>query len=118
MARHITTKRPTVAMTQEESRNATREEVQWKRFRAACFLSMAFFGSAYLYSMNRIAVQGYAIRSAEKRVAELRQENKQLQIQEAELRSLHRIEEAGQRLSMVEAKEVRYIEESNPLALR
>ncbi len=107
-----------MAMPQGESQSMTHEELRWKRFRVACFLSVAFFGSAYLYSMNRLAVQGYAIRTAEKRVAELRQENKQLQIQEAELRSLHRIEEAGQRLSMVEAKDVQYIEESSPLALR
>lgn len=84
---------------------------------AGCAL-VAVLGAGHLYSMNRIAVQGYAIRSAEKQLAELKQENSQLRIEEAELRSLQRIEEAGQRMSMFESEQVSYIEENGSLALR
>lgn len=75
-------------------------------------------GAFYLYATNKVAVQGFGIREAEKRVAQLGQENNQLRIREAELKSLYRIEETGKRLNMFEPAEVSYIEENGPLALR
>lgn len=73
-------------------------------------------GACYLYTTNRVAVSGYAIRGVEKEIATLKQDNNQLRIQEAELKSLYRIEEAGKRLNMFEPVHVSYIEESNPIA--
>jgi cell division protein FtsL len=75
-------------------------------------------GAFYLYITNQVAVQGYAIREAENQIAQLKQSNNQLRIQEAELKSLYRIEEAGKRLNMFEPVQVSYIEESGPIALR
>ena len=75
-------------------------------------------GAFYLYTTNRVAVQGYAIRDAEKEIARLKQDNNQLRIQEAELKSLYRIEETGKRLNMFEPVTIDYIEESGPIALR
>lgn len=75
-------------------------------------------GASYLYATNKVAVQGFAIRSAEKEIAQLKQDNNQLRIEEAELKSLYRIEEAGKRLNMFEPMEVIYIEDSNSIALR
>ena len=82
------------------------------------FGSVALLGSFYLYSINKTAVLGFSIRTAENKVATLRQENNQLKIKEAELKSLYRIEETGQRLNMFEVQQVRYLDESSPLALR
>jgi cell division protein FtsL len=75
-------------------------------------------GAFYLYTTNKVAVQGFAIRGAEKEIAQLKQANNQLRIQEAELKSLYRIEESGKRLNMFEPVQVSYIEESSPIALR
>lgn len=75
-------------------------------------------GAFYLYATNKVAVQGYAIRSAEKEIARLKQDNNQLRIQEAELKSLYRIEESGKRLNMFEPENVSYIEDANAIALR
>lgn len=75
-------------------------------------------GACYLYTTNRVAVQGYAIREGETEIAQLKKDNNQLRIQEAELKSLYRIEEAGKRLNMFEPVRVNYIEESNPIAFR
>lgn len=75
-------------------------------------------GACYLYATNRVAVSGYAIRNAEKEIAVLKQDNNQLRIQEAELKSLYRIEEAGKRLNMFEPAHVSYIDESGPIAFR
>ncbi len=75
-------------------------------------------GAIYLYTTNTVAVSGYAIREAENRLAELKQDNNQLRIQEAEFKSLYRIEESGKRLNMFEPVQVSYIEETKPIALR
>lgn len=75
-------------------------------------------GAFYLYTTNRVAVQGYAIRGIEKDIARLKKDNNQLRIEEAELKSLYRIEEAGKRMNMFEPTTVNYIEETNSIALR
>lgn len=75
-------------------------------------------GVFYLYTTNRVAVQGYAIRGVEKDIARLKQDNNQLRIEEAELKSLYRIEEAGKRMNMFEPITVNYIEETGSIALR
>jgi cell division protein FtsB len=108
-----------LASTRQNDAGESRVEVcrrNWLQIFGVALI--AVFGALHLYSMNRIAVQGYAIRSAEKKLAALKQENNQLRIQEAELKSLQRIEEAGRRLNMFEPQEVSYIEENSPVALR
>lgn len=82
-------------------------------------LSLAFaLGGYHLYSVNRSAVQGYHMRSAEKEIAALREENADLKIKEADLRSLNRIEAAGEELRMQKADEERYLEAHGPVAMR
>lgn len=82
-------------------------------------LAFAFMlGGYHLYSVNRSAVQGYHMRSAEKDIAVLRQENADLKIEEADLRSLRRIEAAGEELHMQKAAEERYLEARGPVAMR
>jgi hypothetical protein len=76
------------------------------------------FGALYLYATNAVAVQGYAVRSAEKEIAQLRQDTNQLRIEEAELRSLYRIEEAGKRFGMFEPAQMSVLAEAAPIALR
>jgi cell division protein FtsL len=76
----------------------------------------------YLFTINHTAVQGYAIRSAEREIAQAKEENQRLKIEEAELRSLERIESARDRLHLVAvapgSDTVSYIEAPGPLALR
>lgn len=82
---------------------------------AAIFVS----GGCYLYSVNQNAVQGYHMRSLEKEIDALKQENAELRIAEADLRSLHRIEEASlEELQMQKPDTIKYIEERGPVALR
>lgn len=84
-----------------------------------CILSAVIVSSAfYLYITNKVAVSGYTIRGVEKEIAQLKQDNNQLRIQEAELKSMYRIEESGKRLNMFEPTQVSYIEDSSSIALR
>jgi cell division protein FtsL len=82
-------------------------------------LSFVFvLGGYHLYSVNQSAVQGYHMRSVEKDIATLKQENTDLKIKEADLRSLNRIEEAGAELEMQKTGEERYLETRGPVAMR
>lgn len=76
-------------------------------------------GGGYLYAVNQNAVQGYHIRTLEKEISQLEQKNAELRIVEADLRSLHRIEEASsQGLEMQKPENVKYVEEHGSVALR
>lgn len=69
-------------------------------------------GGCYLYSVNQNAVEGYHMRALEKEIALLEQKNAELRIVEADLRSLHRIEEVTSReLEMQKLENIQYREE-------
>jgi len=75
-------------------------------------------GLFYLYSINNNAIKGCQVRRAEKELTEQKKENEQLRIQEAELNSLYRLKKESEGLNMSELKEIVYIKESGPIALR
>ncbi len=75
-------------------------------------------GILYLYSINASAVKGYQIRQIEKDISELKKENDRLKIREAQLKSLRKIEESSRNVNMGDAKNISYLEETGPLALR
>lgn len=80
---------------------------------AAVFLAVFF----YLYCVNSSAVKGFQIRQAEKEMLELKKQNDQLKIKEAELNSLYYIEESSKKLNMADLKKVSYVEQKGPMAL-
>ena len=65
---------------------------------------------AYLGIINTTAVKGYEVRKVEQQIEELRKENKQLEIQEAELNSFYNIKDNIENLNMVESEDVVYID--------
>lgn len=75
-------------------------------------------GGGYLYSVNRSAVQGYHLRTLEKEIGTLKQENAELKITEVDLRSLYRIEAAEEGLRMQKVDTAIYLEERGPVASR
>ncbi len=73
----------------------------------------------YLCAINIGAVKGYEIRKVEKKIADLKKQNKQLQIQEAELSSFYNIKKNANDLNMQEVKEIVYIDGAkNIMALK
>lgn len=79
---------------------------------------MFAIGGGYLYSVNRSAVQGYHMRTIENEINKLKEENVELKITEADLRSLYRIEASGEELQMQKLDNVKYLEKHGPVALR
>lgn len=76
----------------------------------------AFSGLFYMYSVNQTAIKGLEIRNAEKEISQQRKENEYLKIKEAELKSLYHIEGLTENLNMVNAENVKYLEESPQVA--
>lgn len=70
----------------------------------------------YLFSVNRNAVAGYSLRTAEKRMLELGTEAQKLRIREAELRSLYGLEEASSRLDMMPIEDAILVDEPGSVA--
>ena len=76
----------------------------------------AFSGLFYIYSVNQTAIKGIAIRNAEQEISRKQKDNEALKIKEAELKSLYNIEQTSKQLNMVDAANVKYIEESPSVA--
>ncbi|MDP3957542.1 MAG: LapA family protein [bacterium] len=101
---------------------------QEKRFRSelagsvhmpllSVLLIIFVIGGGYLYFVNRSAVMGYHLRTLEKEISALKQENAELKISEADLRSLYRIEASGEELHMQKLDTITYLEERESSAL-
>lgn len=76
------------------------------------------FSGIYVYCINGNATKGYQIKKIEKEIEELKKENENLLIKEAELKSLYRIEESTKKLNMAETVQVSFIEEKSPVAMK
>jgi hypothetical protein len=87
-------------------------------FTLGILLIIFMAGGGYLYSVNRSAVQGYGMRTLEKEIDKLQQENAELKITEADLRSLYRIEASEEALAMQKPDTIIYLEERGPVALK
>jgi cell division protein FtsL len=75
-------------------------------------------GSVYLYSINSSAVKGYQVRQVEKEILDLKKQNEDLKIKEAELKSLYHVEESSKSMNMENLKNISYIEEAGPVAMK
>jgi len=75
-------------------------------------------GAFYLFQVNSIATRGFEVRELEKKIQELGKENKKMEIQEVELRSMYNIEKASKELNLVDSREVTYIEIKGPVAMK
>ena len=75
-------------------------------------------GIGYGYALNRSAVGGYAVRDLETEIVELRKEQKRLEIEAAERRSLARIETGAKDREMQPVSEPRVLSGHHSYALR
>jgi cell division protein FtsL len=75
--------------------------------------SIVTFGFLYLFQINSLGTQGYAIRQMEQQVKVLQAENKQLQIQSSALSSITKIQRDAEALKMVPATNVTYIKDGD-----
>jgi len=77
-----------------------------------------FLGGMYIFQVNEVATQGIDMREAEKKIFELEQKRKDLEIKEVELKSMRQIEKETENLNLVDSGAVSYIELDGPVAMR
>ncbi len=100
-----------------QSRKTVKGSFQPLGFVVILFLFLV--GGGYLYSVNQNAVQGFHMRQLEKEIRNLKEENAQLQIEEADKRSLARLEQSVENSSMQKVTEFTLIrKEDSKVALR
>ena len=75
-------------------------------------------GVFYIFEVNNLATKGYEIRNLENQLSKLKKENENLRIQEAELKSMYKIEEKTRELNMVVPKDVSYLNLPGDMAMR
>ncbi|MGK2848802.1 MAG: hypothetical protein ACSLEX_01920 [Minisyncoccota bacterium] len=81
-------------------------------------LTVFVSGGYYLFAVNQTAVQGYHLRALEKELTALKQQNSELKISEADLRSLYRIEASEEALNMQKPETTVYLDLRGPVALK
>jgi cell division protein FtsL len=86
--------------------------------RVLILLFAAAAAGFYIYSINNSAVQGQQIKKIENSISELRKEQEDLKIREAEVKSLKFIEDSSKQINMSETVQVSYIEAKSPLAMK
>ncbi|MCX6740529.1 MAG: hypothetical protein NTZ49_04860 [Candidatus Parcubacteria bacterium] len=74
-------------------------------------------GIFYLWQINSLATKGYQIKELEEKVSDLKDNNKKLQVQITELRSVSRINEEVKRLNMQEVARIEYLSANGSVAL-
>ncbi|MFA5777387.1 MAG: hypothetical protein WC906_03035 [Parcubacteria group bacterium] len=102
-------------------RKTNTEKTNIKGFANSTFLIVALLAisaGAYLYSINSSASKGYQMRQVEKEMQSLKKDNENFKIKEAELKSLYHIEESSKNLNMEGLKNISYIQETGPVAMK
>ena len=80
-----------------------------KSWRGILLLAVAVVGVSYLVTVISISTRGYKMRDLERRMDELKLENKKLNLEIAEMQSPARIEEWVKTSGMVAAANVQYV---------
>lgn len=79
---------------------------------------VCLLGVFYIFEVNNMATKGYEIKALENKMADLKKENENLKIQEAELKSMYSIEEKTRELNMVAPKGVSYLNLPGDVAMK
>lgn len=70
---------------------------------------IAFFGLLYLIQVNTLSTKIYEIRSLEKRLTELKESNRRLELEAASLKAIQNIETRVKTLNLVPSGVVKYL---------
>lgn len=102
---HIIRSRSSVFKKEDSRKNKTR------KFLAVLLIffivSIVFF---YILQVNTIAAKGYKIRTLNKRIDELQNKNKALQVSVSNLKSIHVLQSKTESFDMVKAQSIDYVD--------
>ncbi|MBI2427073.1 MAG: hypothetical protein HYV34_04460 [Candidatus Kerfeldbacteria bacterium] len=70
----------------------------------------------YLISVTSVSAQGFQITTLQKRIEEVQRDNEKMELRVAELQAGATIQEAANRLGLVETRDVTYVEADSAVA--
>jgi cell division protein FtsL len=83
-------------------------------FNVVVFLCVLAVGLMYIVQINLAATQGYAIRDLETQISQLERDNKAMQMQASEARSLERVARGVKMLGMVKSDGALFVSSDAP----
>jgi len=89
-------------------------KISRQKLSVALFLCLIITGFAYLAVINSVSTRGFEIKNLEKRVEDLKEENKKLEMKTADLQSMEVIAQASKALDLEPAEKVEYLEVKAP----
>lgn len=102
--------------TVNRERQRFQKESFWKKFkigsisiRMVIFGLIILVGFVYLIQINRVSTGGFEIKELKERTEQLRKENKKLELEAFQLRSLKTVKEASEELDLVGVSRVDYV---------
>ena len=99
-----------IPLQQTEVKKRTYSPKKIERFGFVLALLCVTLGVAHLFQVNSFSTKGFEIRNLQQDFTELSERNKKLQIQAAELQSLHRIGTEPETSGMTSVTEITYIQ--------
>lgn len=79
------------------------------------FIILAFFIVFYLIQVNKLASASFRLRDLEKQIEELKEANRNLELEINNLISLETIEKASKKMGLVKGEEVEYLTPVDPV---
>ncbi|MDZ7798209.1 MAG: hypothetical protein U5L76_01175 [Patescibacteria group bacterium] len=92
-------------------------KISRQKLSVALFLCLIITGLAYLAVINNVSIRGFEIKELEKRVGDLKEENKNLEMKTAQLQSMEVIAQASKGLDLELAEKVEYLEVKAPFVV-
>jgi len=92
------------------SRAISLPKINWKLLIFLGFCTMLFFSVLYIFQINQMIEKSYLIRSYEKEMIQLTQENKNLEVNLAQISYIENIQQRAKELNFASVKTIKYIE--------
>ena len=103
----------TLAFPTGLAKRKTKTSISTYRLNLSLVVSVFMLGITYLFVINSLGTKGYEIRKLEEQVRILEDDQKNLQIQAADLQSINTIMEETSKLNFVPTTNVTYVKESD-----
>ncbi len=103
----------TLAINQAVPRKRQSNPANTLRWNLAIICSILGLGLVYLFQINALGTRGYQISNLEKQIKKLESEQKLLQVQASELKSITRIQQEAANRSFVPVAGVNYIKDGD-----
>ena len=71
--------------------------------------SVVFIGLSYLIFVNKVATDGYQVKELSEKIEDLRYENKKLELETSEIKSLQKVSDRSQDLQLVKIDKMDYV---------